>query len=254
MSLLPEILITELDTIDIEAMRLRLKKVRSEIVDSTEIDRNYHRGSTTFILPDRPTHRGPNASPQQIEFIYLDDRIIMERGPTYESRSMTVGECRPFAYGHILESPSTKKDFLALVDRWLAMLKIKRHYAGALASEIDPCEQQRILAASYVHAVHPEEKSGHLVVPIRSPYAVPPAEISYDGSSTYWLDPSIARQIIDQTPICVQLSQDSNTYNFKKPTENVLLYKNDTSGIERMRLIADMEGIDHPIRKTKPKG
>jgi len=242
--ILPEILITTLDDLDIDAMRVRLRRVRSEIEATTgfEIDQKSSGQSSTKLSDSK--------GDPIIEFLTFSKRVLMQRHPTANSRSMWVGECHPSDTPPI---PNTKEECLAIVDRWLAMLDGPRHYRGPLTTTPAPGSTQRLLAASYLHALHPDEPGGYVDVPLRNPYKTPKPEICYEGQITRWLDSKMAQDLIDQTPVCAHLEMNSNSYEFGMPKTENTHCPNDLGPVDRMRLIADMEGISLPVRKTKPK-
>ena len=237
----PEFLITGLDKIDIDAFRARLSQARSEIASASQILYNPKTNQTTF-----------QAENGKISFEYVRDRLVMQRDPTESDRSLWVGEYDAVRTGRTVENLA-KPDFIKIIDHWIALLSIPRYFSGPLNTAPAPGDSQRLLAASYIHALHPEEPGGYTDVPLRNPYLEPKPEICYEGGITRWLDQDLAQHIIDQTPICVQLDLNTNSYEFGVPNSRNINCQNSLDPVERMRLLNDLKDIRKPIRKTKRK-
>lgn len=237
----PDFLITSLDKIDIDAFRARLTQARSEIDATSEATYDPRTKRASFH-----TENG------KISFEYLRDRLVMLRDPTESDRSLWVGEYDAVRTDRTAQS-LTKPDFIKIIDHWIALLSIPRYFSGPLNSAPAPGDDQRLMAASYIHALHPEERGGYTDVPLRNPYIEPKAEICYEGGITRWLDQGLAQRIVDQTPICVQLDLNTNSYEFGVPNSRNINCQNSLDPVERMRLLNDLKDIRKPIRKTKPK-
>lgn len=245
MTLLPDILITPLDSLDVDHMRTRLNRVRQEIIDAKEVHRDPSSGKTDFLLPEQSI---------RITFVRAqEDYLHMARSPSAFSRSMWINESMPSAYKSGALRLITKDDFIALVDRWLKMLDIERYYLGPMNPNPTPGEAQRILAASYFHALDPQLTEGYLNVPLRNLYEEPRPVVSYEGRQTRYLGKTLAERIIAQTPVCASLNLTSTTYEFKAPTSQQSRHINELDAIERMRILAEVGEIKNPVRKTSPK-
>ena len=178
--------------------------------------------------------------------------MVMRRDPTENSRSLWVGEheCPELAK---LTRQLTKKSALKIIDRWESLLDIPQYFSGALNPNEGPGDEQRMLAASYVFTLEPEEKNGLVTLPLRNPYTVPPAEIRFEGKKKRWINTELAQHIIDQTPACVQLELTASSYEFGPPNLRGKYCRNTLDPMTRMKLINELKDFAHPIRKTKPK-
>jgi hypothetical protein len=239
----PDFLISTLDDIDAAALRARINQARSEITDSSAMNVNPNNGEITFVIGNTNS---------KISFQYHGNRMIMRRDPTESSRSLWIGECECPEL-KALTRQQTKEGALKIIDRWESLLDIPQYFSGTLNTNEGPGDDQRMLAASYVFTLEPEEKNGLVTLPLRNPYTVLPAEIRFEGKKKRWISTELAQHIIDQTPLCARLEITASSYEFGPPNLRSKYCHNTLDPITRMRLINELKKFAHPIRKTKPK-